>query len=160
MQDFQDAYFAYIGDYCGHDEDLDGLIDWLENAKYKSNDGVDCLKIGLEERERFPHIGDILGCLILMFGNYGVSPTYGWLEDVKGAIDFLKYMRKNWEKPYTDYDEHDLKFEELHTPDSRDMLLSVRATCKRCGLKSDWLPNRGLAKGQINRYQCRAFKES
>lgn len=31
--------------------------------------------------------------LVLMFGDYGTSPRAGWIEDVNGAITFLKYLR-------------------------------------------------------------------
>lgn len=29
-----------------------------------------------------------------------------------------------------------------------------RAVCRRCGLKSRWFPNVGLAKSNLNRYEC------
>lgn len=34
---------------------------------------------------------------VLMYGNYGTSPRYGWIEDVEGFRDFLKNLIKEEE---------------------------------------------------------------
>ena len=31
--------------------------------------------------------------LVLMFGDYGTSPRYGWIVDISGAIAYLKSLR-------------------------------------------------------------------
>ena len=32
---------------------------------------------------------------VLMFGDYGVSPRYGWIEDIEGFREFLKSLIKD-----------------------------------------------------------------
>ena len=31
--------------------------------------------------------------LVLMFGDYGTSPRYGWIDDTRGAIAYLKELK-------------------------------------------------------------------
>lgn len=38
----------------------------------------------------------LLTCLVLMFGDYGVNPEHGWVDDIDEAIAYLESMREYW----------------------------------------------------------------
>lgn len=91
---FEKAFFTYTAWYNGEGDVIEGFIDWLKSEKAESLNGNVSIK---EARRTFNEIDPLIGSLVMMFGDYGTSPRSGWIEDVDGAIAWLKGRRKYWE---------------------------------------------------------------
>lgn len=74
--------------YNGYDEVID---EWM-----KLEPGSDMILCPLECDTQSAAYGQLqmlwMICVVL-FGDYGTSPRFGWIEDVKGFREFLKRIR-------------------------------------------------------------------
>lgn len=96
LHSFTDAFFTYTAWYCGHGEVIDRFVAWLEKQERHNEYGCDHVTIDANVRGEFKDIGMLLSCLIIMFGDYGTSPQYGWIEQVDNALNWLRYVRMYW----------------------------------------------------------------
>lgn len=94
---FDKAFLIYTAWYCNDGPEIDRFIEWLEKQERNSQYGLDHVHIGPKEKEDFEEIDLLLSCLILMFGDYGTSPRYGWIEQVDNALNWLRYVRMYWQ---------------------------------------------------------------
>lgn len=95
-QSFEQAFFTYTAWYCGDGEEIDRFTEWLKSQQRNNAHGLDMVNITPEVRNDFEEIGELLSCMILMFGTYGTSPQYGWIEQVDNALNWLRYVRMYW----------------------------------------------------------------
>lgn len=100
LYSFEEAYFTYHAHYCCLGEEIDKFAKWLSEQDRNCIGGTDCVEIDHIVRDQFSEINDLLPLIVLMFGNYGTSPNYGWIERVDDCLDWLKNVRRYWEDCY------------------------------------------------------------
>lgn len=93
---FESAFFTYTAWYNGAGEEIDRFIEWLDGQDRKRQYGHDHVFISPEKRKEFKEIDTLIGCLVIMFGDYGTSPRGGWIEQVDNALNWLRYVRMYW----------------------------------------------------------------
>lgn len=97
QRSFEEAFFVLTAWYNGEGEEIDELIEWIEYEDMRRRGEFATVPL-YKAKKRFENIHTLIGCLVLMFGNYGTSPRGGWLEDAEGAVQWLKEMRKYWDE--------------------------------------------------------------
>lgn len=90
---FANAY-AIIGDYNGRKPEVKKLWKYLAAFdKYKPTENVPFPSHILDTD--FNDYGRLLwACLVIMYGNYGISPRCGWIEDTHAAKNFVRDLLK------------------------------------------------------------------
>lgn len=84
-------------------EIIDGFIKYIDNAShfeafyikhasasFPNDDTLITREDVIEDRLN----AVIWQLLVLMFGDYGTSPRYGWIDDTKGAIAYLEELKR------------------------------------------------------------------
>ena len=106
MEKLKDAISGVV-QYNGLDEDLKEMRDIMLKVKEKDNDryiGIDDLGLGEplvflpRNRQEVYFLGQlhfIYMMLVQMFGDYGTSPRFGWIDDKEGAAAFLDDLIKS-----------------------------------------------------------------
>lgn len=88
---FEKAYFTQL-EYT-YDTALKELIEYMKLFRAKTS--VNAISIcGIFDM--FDIDESLMASLVLMFGEYGVNPQHGWIEDIDGCIEYLESMRKYW----------------------------------------------------------------
>lgn len=89
---FEEAYFTQRW-YSYDGKEIESLIGWLKgyNEKKKTNPSASYIVTIFEIEE------SLVASLVLMFGEYGVNPQHGWIEDIDGCVAYLDSIyRKYW----------------------------------------------------------------
>ena len=96
---FDEAFFRALR-YNGWDEDAEAMAEYIgSNANGHGN-------VLFPRGEEFLTKDDVVNdrpnsflwmALVCMFGDYGTSPRYGWIEHPKECADYLREMiHKTW----------------------------------------------------------------
>jgi len=90
-KDFFDAFVSYYS-YFGLVDDVRTVKDYIIRNREELNLGYVSIPYG------FKFVDDIkeqLWCiLVLLYGDYGVAPRWGWIEDIDSAVMFLKKLEE------------------------------------------------------------------
>lgn len=89
---FEEAYFTQRW-YCYDGEEIKDLIKWL-----KDYDNETLHPSASDITTMFEIEKPLAASLVLMFGEYGVNPQHGWIEDIDGCVAYLDSIyQKYWE---------------------------------------------------------------
>ena len=119
-----DEAFLWALSYDGYDDELNGIIEYIERGDGKQItfpfDGAGFLTQKDVERDEPNSI--LWMILVQMFGDYGSSPRYGWISHPRECVEYLKELRFRAYGPY--------KYEEawwVETKEQFDAYCSERA---------------------------------
>lgn len=87
---FEEAFFTQRW-YSYDGKEIEALIQWLKGYNDKANPSASYIVTVFEIEE------PLVASLVLMFGDYGVNPQHGWIEDIDGCIAYLESMQEYWE---------------------------------------------------------------
>lgn len=93
---FEEAFFIQRG-YCYDGKEIKALILWL-----KAYDNKKLNPSASDITAIFRIDTPLIASLVLMFGDYGINPQHGWIEDIDGCVEYLESMRKYWEDKEND----------------------------------------------------------
>lgn len=76
--------------YNGYDEVID---EWMNLEPVRGNQ-IRCPLLDANENSaEYWQLQMLWMICVVLFGDYGTSPRFGWIEDAKGFRDFLKRIR-------------------------------------------------------------------
>lgn len=84
----QETLIEAIKDIVMYNGYKEVLLSWLDKEKYFQFDFEKVLL--LMDEQSLGEVHFIYMLCVLMFGDYGTSPNYGWIEDNEGFDAFIK----------------------------------------------------------------------
>ena len=90
---FLEEILSKISWYNGYDFILKSLLEGLEKDPATSVCPCKYDQIIKDHNSEEYYVAQIIWMLLVdLFGNYGTSPRFGWIEDIEDCKEFLQYI--------------------------------------------------------------------